>query len=336
MTVQAIYIGEIATDDSRGALGSFMNLFMAIGFLAMNSIGPFFPFVVVQRILLIFPCAFIILFAFMPESPYFYVEKNRRIDAIKSLAFLRQKSKAAVEAELEKIELNVNATKGGGESGAFRELFKSGNLKALSICGILIACQQMCGINAVFFYATTIFQDSGLAIDPNVAVIVVCAVQSLACVATPFIADRLGRKPLLLFSCSFSAIFLATFAVYKYGVEKDIQAVSTLNWLPIVAIIGYLIAFSSGLASMPWAITAEVFPSNVKSYAVAIVTCIAWISTFFVTRFFQPLTLVIGSYSVFGIFALFAALGFLFTIFVVFETKGLSLMQVQEKLNKRK
>lgn len=333
MTVQAMYIGEIATDDMRGVLGSFMNLFMSIGFLTVNAIGPYMPFVTVQRVLIIFPCVFIILFATMPESPYYYAGKDQRENAIKSLAFLRNKPEQDVLSEFEQINGNALKT---GESAGFKELTKSSNLKALLICGTLIACQQLSGINGVFFYAQTIFEESGLPIDSSVAVIIMCLVQLMASLATPFFADKWGRKPLLLLSTSCSAVFLAVFAVYKYAVEKQIEALSGLSWLPITAIIGYLIAFSCGLASMPWAITAEIFPSNIKKYAVAIVTCIAWTSTFLVTRYFQSLSLAIGSYAVFGVFAGFAVLGFLFTLIVVFETQGLSLAEVQTKLNGKK
>lgn len=338
MTIQSMYVGEISTDETRGALGSFMNLFMSIGFLLMNSIGPFLPFSTVQLILLIFPCSFIALFTLMPETPYYYIAKDRREDAKKSLSYLRRNpGEQVLIQELEKIEINVNASRTPEGSSVISELFrKPSNLHALTIGGVLIACQQMSGINGVFFYAATIFQDAGVSIDPNVAVIILCAVQLISSAITPFLADKWGRKPLLLFSTFFSAIFHVTFAVYKYGSEHDVQAISSLTWLPITALIGYLVAFSSGLASMPWAIISEIFPSNIKSFATAIMTCIAWISTFLVTKFFQPISLSLGSYTTFGIFAGFATLGFVFTLLVVFETKGLSLLEVQQRLRKNK
>lgn len=334
MTVQSMYIGEISTDNLRGALGSFMNLFMAIGFLVMNSVGSLnLPFLVVQRILIALPCAFIVLFALMPESPYYYMAKQNREAALQSLAYLHAKPThdQALIRELEKIEQNLISSKAGGSS-KLKELSTRANVKALTISGVLIACQQLSGINGVFFYAGTIFKESGLSIDADLAVIFLCACQLLTSAIVPFLADRCGRKVLLYISSSLSALFLLSFGVYKYGVEHEVVSVSNLKWLPITSLIGYLVAFSCGLACMPWAIISEIFPPNTKSIATAIMTCIAWSCTFLVTKFFQPLSLSIGSYAVFGIFAGFAGLAFFFTLFVVFETKGLSLMEVQQRL----
>lgn len=338
MTVQAMYIGEIASDDMRGSLGSFMNLFFSLGFLAMNSIGPFLSFVVVQWALMLFAVASLVLLIPIPESPYYYAIKNQREDALRSLSFLRNKPVDDVASEYKQIEIHVSQSETEESSaGGLRELFTSAaNLKALMICGVLMSCHVLSGIAAVMSYAASILKESGLSMaDSDMTVIVLCLFQLVARLVAPFLAFKWGRKPLLLFSCGFLTLFLVAFVVYQYGIERQIGAFSGLTWLPVVALIGNLIAFSWGLASVPWTLTAEIFPSNVKSSAVAIVTCIDAIASFLLTRFFQPLSLDIGSYSVFSIFAGFAALGFFFTLFAVFETKGLSLIEVQMRLRQK-
>lgn len=334
MTVQSMYIGEISSDQLRGALGSFMNLSMAVGFLIMNSLGPFLDYNLVQWILLAFPCIFFCLFTLMPESPFFYLAKDRREEAFKSLSFLRDHpEKSQVINELEQIEINLQASQDGDWKTTAKSLLSPGNVKALTIGGVLIASQQLSGINGIFFYAGDIFTRSGLSIDTDVAVIILSAVQLTASTITPFLADRCGRRPLLLFSTSFSSFFLFAFAGYKYADANGYDVRSSLNWLPIVSLVGYLIAFSCGLASITWAIISEIFPPNIKSIATALMTCIVWICTFMITKCLPILADTIGEYFVFGSFGVFAALGFIFTWFVVFETKGLSLMEVQERLH---
>lgn len=312
-----------------------MNLFMSIGFLAINCIGPFFSYLTVQKLLLLFPCVFMALFYFMPESPYFHVSKGNAKAAKQSLKYLANSTNENyLNMEMEKIELIVNAKVGG--SSVLSDLVKCGNLKALLICGVLIACQQLTGINGVFFYATVIFEMSGVFIRAEVAVIILCTTQLLASISAPFLADKCGRKPLLLFSSALCCFFHLLFATYYWGEENQVEIVRKLPWIPLVCILGYLIAFSVGLASMPWAIISEIFPSNIKSIAAALMTSIAWISTFLVTKFYLPLSQQLGPYILYGIFAGFAGFAFIFTLLVVFETKGLSLMEVQMKLNKRR
>lgn len=335
MTVQAMYIGEIASNDLRGGLGSFMNLFMTLGFLIINCVGPYFPFVVVQEILLIFPCLFIVLFAVMPESPYYLVTQNRHEDALKSLAWLRN-SKTSQEVCDELLQIkNITSETESNVGEDLKTLFQErSNLKALTICVFLIAAQQLSGINAIYFYASSIFAESGSEIDSNVAVIILCAVQVLAALLTPFVADKWGRKTLLLFSSGASAGFLGAFALYKYGITNGVDSITTLHFLPLTSMIGYLISFSCGLASMPWALVSELFTPRIKKLATPINACTAFSATFLVTRYFQPLSLVIGSHWMFVIFFCWAIAAFIFTKCFVFETKGLSLLDVQLKLDK--
>lgn len=336
MTVQAIYGGEIASDKNRGALGSFMNLFMAIGFLVMNSVGPYLSYTMVQVVLLAMPCLLIATFSLMPESPFYYVAKYRKGEAVKALEYLRNHpGEEALSREITAIEENIRSSKSEDGKSIFAEFLRRRSLKAVMISGVLIACQQLSGINGIFFYTTTIFQESGINLDANVATIILCCVQLVAGIITPFLAKRFGGKTLLLFSCGFAAAALLAFAAYRYGVEEDIPEISKHSWLPITALMVYLVSFSWGLAAVPWAVISEIFPSNVKGVAAPIMTCIAWTCTFLVTQFFQPLSLAIGSYWVFGIFAAFALFGLVFTVFVVFETRGLTLLEVQQRLDKK-
>lgn len=76
MTAQPMYVGEIATDDTRDTLGSFMQLFIVTGILYVYAIGPFVSYVNLQYICLAVPVAFAVGFYFMPESPYYQIGKG--------------------------------------------------------------------------------------------------------------------------------------------------------------------------------------------------------------------------------------------------------------------
>lgn len=128
MTAQTMYIGEIASDDCRGALGSFMQIGIVIGILFVYCVGPYVDYLTFQYFCLAIPIIFIVLFYFMPDSPAYYVSKGRRAEAIKALKFLRGKSAEGVQEELEMIEASVEDSM--KSKGTLADIFNSkGNVK---------------------------------------------------------------------------------------------------------------------------------------------------------------------------------------------------------------
>lgn len=189
MTAQTMYIGEIASDDCRGALGSFMQVGIVVGILYVYCIGPYVSFIAFQYICLVIPIVFIASFSFMPDSPHFYISKGRKADAIKSLQYLRGKTSEGVQEEFDTISASVEESmKNKGNVG---DIFNNkGNLKgetprcilceliflqlaALIISAGLVAFQQLSGVNVVLFYSQSIFEKAGSSIEPAIATICV-------------------------------------------------------------------------------------------------------------------------------------------------------------------
>lgn len=107
MTAQTMYVGEIASDEWRGALGSFMQLGIVVGILYVYCVGPYVSFQSYQCYCLIIPIAFVATFFFMPDSPHYYIQKGQEENAVKSLKFLRGKSTEGVQQELDEIRATV-------------------------------------------------------------------------------------------------------------------------------------------------------------------------------------------------------------------------------------
>lgn len=201
MTIAPMYVGEISTDASRGALGSLMQLFIVSGILYVYVIGPYVTYYVMQYFCLAVPIVFAGLFFLMPESPYWFIGKGRKEDAVKALCFIRGKSAEGVQDELTAIQVSVEESM--RNKASLKDLFNSkGNVKALIIgCG-LVSFQQLSGINVILFYSTSIFEKTGSDMEPAIATILVGCVQVLASGCTPLIADRLGKKLILLISAA--------------------------------------------------------------------------------------------------------------------------------------
>ncbi|XP_043525601.1 solute carrier family 2, facilitated glucose transporter member 8-like [Frieseomelitta varia] len=331
-TVVPMYCGEIAETSVRGALGSFLQLFVTIGLLYAYAIGPFVSYVAFAIICAIPPVVFFACFFMMPESPYHLLKIGKREEAVQALAKLRKKSPASVQKEADEIQAAID--------DAFRneakisDLFKvKANLKALIFTCLLVAFQQCSGINVVLFYMGSIFQAAHSALPDSISTIIVGAVQTATSGITPLICDKLGRRMLLITSGIGEIVSLIALGLYMFLQDVEKSDVSGISWLPIVSLVIFIALYCIGWGPLPWTVMGEMFASNVKSKASGITVSVCWLVSFFITKFASDLQQVFGQYLLYWLFAVFCVLSVLFTFFILPETKGKSLQQIQNELS---
>jgi Sugar (and other) transporter len=198
----------------------------------------------------------------------------------------------------------------------------------------LICFQNTSGIDAVLFYSETIFTKAGSSIDSAVATIIIGAVMLLSSCITPFFVDSTGRKGLLLTSAMGMTVSLTTMGIYFFFDERD--RMHDFGWIPVTALVAFILFYCVGFGPLPFTVLSEMFAPEIKSMASSIAISACWTVDFAVTKAFLPLETVIGSYGNFWLFGFFCVIAFVFTATMVFETKGLSLNEIQDRLNGRK
>ncbi|XP_076178832.1 facilitated trehalose transporter Tret1-2 homolog [Ptiloglossa arizonensis] len=331
-TVVPMYCGEIAETSVRGALGSFLQLFIVVGLLYSYAIGPNVSYTVFWILCAILPVLFFGCFVTMPESPYFLLKIGKREEAVAALARLRGKSAASVQKETDEMQAAVEEA--FRTEATLSDLFNTkANFKALIYTCLLAAFQQFSGINFVLFYMQKIFTSAGTSLSSANATIIVGIVQMLASCVTPVVVDRLGRRMLLIFSGIGEIVTLGALGIYFYLHDALKSDVSSISVLPIVALVIYISTYSVGWGPLPWSVMGEMFASNVKSKASGITVCVCWLLAFFITKFSSNLSEACGNYTLYWVFAVFCAISVMFTILVLPETKGKSLQEIQDELN---
>jgi len=149
--------------------------------------------------------------------------------------------------------------------------------------------------------------------------------------------DRFGRKFLLLGSASVVSISLASMGTFFYlqkqwGAE---EATATLGWLPLVSLIVFFIAYSSGFANVPFIIMGELFPTTYRSILGPISSSFNLLCTFSVVRSFPAMKEGLGDDWTFWLFMITTIFSILFIFFFLPETKGKTLEEIESLFSKK-
>jgi len=141
------------------------------------------------------------------------------------------------------------------------------------------------------------------------------------------LVDRVGRKPLLSFGSIGMTICLVIVAVLTALFSSAWDSHRAEGWVAVAFIFCYMIVFGMSWGPVPWAMPAEIFPSSLRAKGVALSTVSNWFNNFIIGLITPPLIQSTG-YGAFVFFAAFSLLSLFFTIFVVPETKGVTLEQM--------
>ncbi|XP_065157433.1 facilitated trehalose transporter Tret1-like isoform X2 [Atheta coriaria] len=324
-----MYIGEIADARIRGLLGSYCAVSLIIGMLLTNSLGLYLSIYTTALISISLPVLMVCNCFGLPESPYFLIMKGRHEDAIKSLKRLKQPEMVQSEFERLKQAIEAETTNKAKLIDIFRVPYYR---KALIITTSLRCFQQLVGLSAITFYTETIFLEVEGAISSEVWVILFYIVKLLATIFTCLIIDKTGRKPLLYISTIGVTLNLFCVGIYSF-LEDDKQVdMTNYDYIPIIALFLYNITYSVGLGPIPVLVLGELMPTNVKSYALCIVDMIFCCVGMLSSLFFQNTNDSFGLGVPFISFAFCAVLSIGFVIFIMPETKGKTLEQIQEGL----
>lgn len=330
-SILPMYLGEIASDRIRGSISTLLTVMAKLGILYAYSIGPYVSVRLMAWLAIIPAGIFVSTFIWLPESPYYLIGKNEQENAKKSLSRLRQRDD--VDEELERMSVAVQ--KSQENKGTFHELFfnKGNRMSLIIIMGLAIA-QQLCGSQAVIAYSETIFKRVGSTLGASESTIILGVVQLVSSAVSFSIVDIVGRRPLLLLSVTGAGICNTIVGLYFFLERMEIN-VSNIAWLPMLAIMVFIVTYTIGMATVTFAILGEIFPKNLKSVAGPAFTITGGVFSFIVAKLFQVVSDDLGSDYTFWGFALFTYLFIPFVWFLIPETKGKPLDVILDEINKR-
>lgn len=326
-----MYIAEVAPTHIRGKLVSLNQLTIVIGILAAQIVNwllvsddTAWNVAMAWRWMFwaaAFPAlAFLILAAFIPESPRWLAMTGQRERALETLARIGGNDYARNELNTLQTDMQRKQTQGG-----LALLFSKPYRRVLTL-GIIVAMfQQWCGTNVIFNYAQEIFQSAGYDVDNTFINIVVTGIANLVFTFVAiYTVDRLGRRALMLLGAGgLAGIYLILGICYYFEVSGIFM---------VVLVVAAIACYAMTLGPVTWVLLSEIFPNKVRGVAVATGTFALWVASFILTYTFPFLNKALGTAGTFWIYTAICAAGLVFFLFRMPETKGKSLEQLEKEM----
>lgn len=323
--VAGLYVAEVSPAFVRGTYGSFIQIATCLGLMAALLIG-----IPVREIpgwwrlcfgVSTIPAALLALaMIFCAESPHWLYKRGRIAEA---------------EAEFEKLlggshvksamaELSKSG-RGGEEIDTVKlsELLYGRHFRVVFIGSTLFALQQLSGINAVFYFSSTVFKSAG--VPSNLANTFVGIANLSGSLIAMALMDRLGRKILLLWSFFGMAVAMV---LQVFGASSYVSESGAL-FLSVGGMLLFVLNFATGAGPVPGLLIPEIVPNRIRAKAMAVCMSVHWVINFFVGLLFLRLLEQFGPQLLYSMFATFCLMAVAFVKRNVVETKGKSLQEIE-------
>jgi len=183
---------------------------------------------------------------------------------------------------------------------------------------------QLSGINVILYYLNDIFAHAGFSkVSGNLQAVAVGGTNLIFTMVAMSVIDRIGRKTLLLVGSVGTAACLAGVSAIFFTARHE----NLLLWL----LIGYIAFFAFSQGAVIWVYLSEVFPNTVRAKGQSLGSFTHWIMNALISGTFPLMAASSGGYP-FVFFSLMMVVQFFVVLLVYPETKGVSLEEMQKKL----
>ena len=321
-----IYISEITPAGKRGRLVATYQFMIVFGILIA-----FFSNFIIGRlggenawrwmlgVEAVPALAYLLLVLGIGESPRWLVMRGRESNARHILEKLNPSQN--ITPLLQSIKDSLDATEIQHSS-----FFSKKYSKPILLAFMLAFFNQLSGINFVLYYAPRIFGEAGIASESVLGASVPLGfVNVIFTLLGMYLIDRVGREQLMLIGSLGYIVFLAA---VSWAFFTGAQGV-----VVVIFVCGFLAAHAVGQGAVIWVFISEIFPNRVRDFGMSLGSSTHWVFAALITMVTLPVLNAFSAGPIFAFFAGMMVLQLLFVLFIMPETKGKSLEQLQVELS---
>lgn len=329
MATVPVYLSEMAPTELRGSLGTLNQLMITIGILSAYIVNYAFADIEGWRWMLglaVVPSIILLIgIVFMPESPRWLLE-HRSEQAARDVMKITFDNNEEINSEIKEMR-EISAI-----SESTWAVIKSPWLRPTLIIGCIFALfQQIVGINAIIFYAPTIFSKAGLGEATSIlGTVGIGTINVLVTIIAVFIVDKVDRKKLLVTGNIGMVTSLIIMAVLIWTI-----GITSSSWIIIICLSLFIVFFGITWGPILWVMLPEMFPTRARGAATGVATLVLNIGTLIVAQLFPILNNALSTEWVFLIFAMIGVFALAFVIKYLPETRGRSLEEIEYDLRLR-
>ncbi|KAK5136041.1 hypothetical protein LTR08_004295 [Meristemomyces frigidus] len=328
-----IYAAECAPPEIRGALVMQWQCFTAFGIMCgyaadlalyrvpdtHNITGLNWRLMMASAML---PAVLVVCFVFLvPESPRWYMSKNRHASAFESMCRLRFcKLQAARDQFYMHKGLEAESATVLGRNKFAELITVPRNRRAMQASELLI----FCGINVIAYYSSAVFVSGGFSeLSALAASLGFGIINFLFAIPAIYTIDTFGRRNLLLATFPLMSVFLL-FTGFAFWIPDQTARVGCIA----LGIYLFGIVYSPGGGPVPFTYSAEAYPLYVRTYGMSLATATTWFFNFVLSISWPSLLGAFKPQGAFGWYAAWNMVGWFGALTIMPETKARSLEEL--------
>ena len=346
-----LYMAECADAEDRGKGTGMIQLVLTVGLVVAAAVGffvsSFYGAAASEAVSVadktkawqsifwfsVLPAFFLFLGSFrLKESPRWLFKRGRRAEALDAL--LANHPVPAAEQALAAMERNAAAeivTPADGASATKETLLQRKYLMPFALAFLVMCFTQATGINSILNYSVELFQRVGLAdTSANIADTAIKFVNFLMTIVALSLVDRRGRKFLLSVGTGGIVVGLALVGLVFLGIEQGwLAAGVSTGALVAFGFIVFIAFYGVGPGVCVWLADSELLPLRFRANGMMIAGLGNMTTSWVIAQTFLPWSKAFGHSSVFFTLAGISVFFFLTVLFLLPETKGRSLEEIE-------
>ncbi|NWV24001.1 GTR9 protein, partial [Origma solitaria] len=313
----------------RGFLGLMPTIFICLGVFSAQVLGlpellgkdRFWPLFLS---LVVVPASLqLLLLHCFPESPrYLLIERNDVCGATKALhRFLGTPDVQDVIEEMKEEQRSLSSM----EMVSVWQLLRDHSVRWQTLSVVVVnAGMQLSGIDAIWFYTNTIFENAGIpASEIPYTTMGTGAIEVIAGLIGCLTIERVGRRPLII-------IGFCAMGVCSAGITASLLLQAALPWMryiSVACVVGIIAGFCMGPAGVPFLMTAELFTQSHRPAAYIVGGSLNWLCNFTIGFIFPFLQMSAGAFC-YLVFCGVCLLAALYVYLIIPETKNKTFMEI--------